>query len=87
MILFRLTSFYLTIFFYFKVNFEENLITYVTNLKHFLEDNQKQKETNILVHLCSNSEFVSSQKGVLLSKILIENKSFYKNVRNISFFN
>ncbi len=58
----------------------------MTNLKHFLGYNQKQKENNILVHLCSNSEFVSSQKGVLLSKILIENKSFYKNVREIFLF-
>jgi hypothetical protein len=74
------------LFIYFKVNFEENLISYVTNLKHFLGYNQKQKENNILVHLCSNSEFVSSQKGVLLSKILIENKSFYKNVREIFLF-
>ena len=54
------------------------------NLKDFL-DGQKQQGSNILVHLCSNSEFVSSQKGVLLSKILIENKFYCNNVSNFSF--
>lgn len=60
------------------VNFEENLINCVRNLKDFYENN-KENKTIPLLNLCSNSEFVSSQKAFLLSKILIENTT--KNVR------